>query len=438
MTVVVRVLVEGVLFLLCLSSPMSSRSVTRSPPVRVGGVRREILAYADVLNSAVAGSSLRGKDGGMAKSGHLGYDTEPERAFGESSDVGPAAPRGRGSVISEGNVSSATTGFMAEAIRSSAREARTLGFLKHPPKDVPEGELPWEKRPRRNLFARLFRYDGDVPLVNNERACAEYFYCARSAAVDLPDVDDLIHAQEFNDMARSSAQVLLLTFLVGGFLFVFWFVRLFHRHLFFLYAKEHTIWVVHHYERDLKRARGKLEDMFVEKELRDDKIKNLQQLVKDLTFAVEKAASEAESLRTELSASSIREAILRAQIGDQQSSLGARIDYLERSRDEYAAKEVARAVRAVIEKYRGHFERLKAYLSDKERVRDLVFREYQMTGIVSCLEACIREEILIPREKLDRHEEALKEFTRFLDNTEVAALDDEDLVLSPLSFPSRD
>lgn len=49
--------------------------------------------------------------------------------------------------------------------------------------------------------------------MNDERACAEYFCCARSAFTDIPDADDLVHAQVFKDMARSYAQVLLLSFL---------------------------------------------------------------------------------------------------------------------------------------------------------------------------------------------------------------------------------
>lgn len=146
----------------------------------------------------------------MAKSGPFGYDTEPERAVGESNDVGPAALRDGGSVRSGGDASSAATGFMADAIRSLDREAHTPGFLKRPSEDALESELPGEKRLRRNLFARLFRYDEDVPLVNNECACAEYFYCVRGAAVSLPNFDDLVHSQEFKDMARSITQVLFL------------------------------------------------------------------------------------------------------------------------------------------------------------------------------------------------------------------------------------
>ncbi|KAL0864836.1 hypothetical protein Bca101_043954 [Brassica carinata] len=391
-----------------LPSPTPSCSTMRSPSVRVGGVRQAIPAYVDVLNSAMAGSSFGG-DGGMAKSSPFSDDTEPEREVGESNDAGPVAPGSGGLVRPARDIPPTATGFMADAIRSSAWEARTRGFLKRPSKGVSESELPREKRPRRNLFARLFRYDEDVPLVNDERACADFFFCARSDAVSLPDADDLVHAQEFKDMARSDTQ-----------------------------AKAHALRVVHLYERDLKRARRKLEDMFAEKELRDDKIKELEKLVMALTLVAEKAASEAESLRADLSASLSHEAILRAQIGDQKSSLGARIDYLERSHEEYAAREVARAICATIEKYQGCLERVRAYLSDQERVWDLVFRENQMTGIVSCLEACIREGILILREKLEHHEGALREFTRLLDSTEVAVLDVEDLVLSPHYSPSCD
>ncbi|CAN6917206.1 unnamed protein product, partial [Brassica oleracea] len=123
--------------------------------------------------------------------------------------------------------------------------------------------------------------------------------------------DDLVHAQEFKDMARAYAQ------------------------------------------KDLNKARAKLETMFSEKQTRDDKIKELEVVAKEFASAVETATARAESLQANLFASISREAILRAQVGDQQNSLGARITYLERSRDDYVAQEVARAVRAAIAKYRG-------------------------------------------------------------------------------------
>ncbi|KAG2258059.1 hypothetical protein Bca52824_077353 [Brassica carinata] len=164
--------------------------------------------------------------------------------------------------------------------------------------------------------------------------------------------------------------------------------------------------------------------MFAEKESRDARIKELEVTVDGLS-------SSAEVLRTKLAASSSREAILRSQIGDQQNALGARFNLLERSREDYAAKEVARAVRETVAKYRGRLERVRAYLDDQERLKELVFKENQMTGIVSCLEVCIEEGIPIPSEKLRRHRVALREYTDLWDNTEVATLEDDDLVLSP-------
>ena len=183
--------------------------------------------------------------------------------------------------------------------------------------------------------------------------------------------------------------------------------------------------LVYLYVKDLKRVRAKLEDMFAEKELRDNRIKELEITVDGLNSAVE-------TLRAELLSSSSREAILRSQIGDQHNTLGARIDYLERSSEDYAAKAVARAVREAVAKYRDRLDRVKAYLVDQQRVKDLVFKENQMTGIVSCLEACIEVGIPIPSKKLRLHQAALREYTDLLDNTDVAALDDDDLVLSPL------
>lgn len=111
--------------------------------------------------------------------------------------------------------------------------------------------------------------------------------------------------------------------------------------------------LIYLYEKDLNKARDKLETMFSEKETRDDKIKELEVVAKELASAVETATARAESLQANLFASISREAILRAQVGDQQNSLGARITYLERSRDDYVAQEVARAVRVAIAKYRG-------------------------------------------------------------------------------------
>ena len=80
--------------------------------------------------------------------------------------------------------------------------------------------------------------------------------------------------------------------------------------------------LVYLYEKDLKRVRAKLEDVFTEKELCDNRMKELEVTVDGLNSAVE-------ALRAELPASSSREAILRSQIGDQQSTLGVRIDTLK-------------------------------------------------------------------------------------------------------------
>ncbi|KAL0714040.1 hypothetical protein Bca4012_021018 [Brassica carinata] len=320
---------RGLLPPLCPPSLVPSQNMARSPLVRNGGVRRVIPAYSDILNSTVDDSSLRGRDRDVAKSSPFNCDIESERAIGESSGIG------------------------RYPLLGSPGE-RQLGSLKRPSEDALVEEFLGQKRSRKNPYARVFCYNGNTPFVNDERACVEYFFCARNAAINIPDVDDLVHAQDFKDMARSSAQ-----------------------------ARAHTVRVVHHYERDLKRARGKLEDMFAEKELRDDKIRKLEALVKDLTYVVENTASKAESPQAELSALSNREAILRSQIGYQKNSLGARIDYLEWSREDYAAKEVARA------------------------------------------------------EKLRRHEVVLREYTHLLDYTDVAVLDDEDLVLSLLPSPSH-
>ncbi|KAH0883857.1 hypothetical protein HID58_059953 [Brassica napus] len=56
--------------LLSLSRPTSSASshgVARSPSVRTGGILRAIPAYTDVFNNVATGSSLRGRDSGVAK-----------------------------------------------------------------------------------------------------------------------------------------------------------------------------------------------------------------------------------------------------------------------------------------------------------------------------------------------------------------------------------
>ncbi|KAF3494975.1 hypothetical protein DY000_02055954 [Brassica cretica] len=66
-------------------------------------------------------------------------------------------------------------------------------------------------------------------------------------------------------------------------------------------------------------ARAKLEDMFTEKEARDDKVKELETVAKELASAVETATAKAESLQAALGASinprkvarAVRDAIMR-------------------------------------------------------------------------------------------------------------------------------
>ncbi|XP_013617563.1 PREDICTED: uncharacterized protein At3g60930, chloroplastic-like [Brassica oleracea var. oleracea] len=203
------------------------------------------------------------------------------------SAVSLVAPRGGEPVTAEGKSSGVPPagGFMADAIRSSALGGRESGSLKRPSEGIMVGDIHEEKRSRRDPYARVFRYDRDTPFVNEERACAEYFCLPRNAFTNIPDADDLVHAKEFKDMAHFDA-----------------------------HSKAHAVRLVYLYEKDLKRMRTKLEDMFAEKELRDNRIKELEVTVDGLNSAVE-------TLKAELSASSSRDAILRSQIGDQQNTL---------------------------------------------------------------------------------------------------------------------
>ncbi|KAF3604428.1 hypothetical protein F2Q69_00034136 [Brassica cretica] len=152
-------------------------------------------------------------------------------------------------------------------------------------------------------------------------------------------------------------------------------------------SNAHAVRLVYLYERDLRRVRAKLEDMFAEKESCDTRIKELE-------VAVGGLSSSAEVLRAELAASSSREAILRSQIGDQQNALG---------RGSVISSKVAKIVL-------------------RRRWLGLFVRPLRSIGAG----------IPIPSEKLRRHRVALREYTDLLDNTEVAALEDDDLVVSPL------
>ncbi|KAL0713416.1 hypothetical protein Bca4012_020394 [Brassica carinata] len=143
------------------SSPALLRRAARSPSVHTGGVCRDIPLYSSVMNDEVTSPSLREGNRGVAKSIPLNHDLEPERAFGESSEVGPTAPGGGESVVAE---------KMADAFRSAVRKS---GSLKRPSEGVPVEGAPEEK----------------------------------SAVTDILDVDDLAHPQEFKDLARSDAQV---------------------------------------------------------------------------------------------------------------------------------------------------------------------------------------------------------------------------------------
>ena len=193
------------------SSPVPPRRAARSPSVRTRGVRRDIPPYSSVMNDEVTGPSLREGNRGMAQSNPLNCDVEPERAFCESDGMTPAAPEGGEPVSVERGASDTalTGGFMADATRSVVREGRESRSLKRPCECVPTEGAPEEKISRRDPYARVFRYNKGTPFVNDERACAEYFYLLRNAFTDIPDVDDLVHAQEFKDMSRSTAQVLL-------------------------------------------------------------------------------------------------------------------------------------------------------------------------------------------------------------------------------------
>ncbi|KAF2585532.1 hypothetical protein F2Q70_00036138 [Brassica cretica] len=246
---------------------------------------------------------------GVAKSSPSNRDVESERVVGRSSGLSPTTPLG-GESVCDGNSLPPTVpsvdrpSFMADAIHSSSGRGGYRGsdsLKRHLDDVIPEEAAG--KKPRKNPYDRVFRYNGDTPFVNDERACAEYYCGARNP---------------FFDIMRT-----------------IWFM-----------LRNSRTWLA-------LMPKAKLETMFSEKQTRDDKIKELEVVAKELASAVETATARAESLQANLFASISREAILRAQVGDQQNSLGARITYLERSRDDYVAQEVARAVRAAIAKYRG-------------------------------------------------------------------------------------
>ncbi|KAF2586668.1 hypothetical protein F2Q70_00035176 [Brassica cretica] len=326
-------------------SPVMPCRAARSPSVRTGGARRDIPPYSSVMNDEVTSPSLREENMGMAQSSPLNRDVEPERAFGESGGMNPAAPEGGEPVSVERGASDTapTGGFMADAIRSDVREGRESRSLKRLSEDVPTEGTPEEKRSQRDPHARVFRYNNDTPFVNDERACAEYLCLPRNAFTDIPD------------------------------------------------SNAHAVRLVYLYERNLWRVRAKLEDMFAEKESCDTRIKELEVTVGGLS-------SSAEVLRAELAASSSREAILRSQIGDQQNALG---------RGSVISSEVAKIVL-------------------RRRWLGLFVRPVRSIGAG----------IPIPSENLRRHRVALREYTDLLDNTEVAALEDDDLVVSPLPSSS--
>lgn len=127
------------------SSPALLRRAARSPSVHTGGVCRDIPLYSSVMNDEVTSPSLREGNRGVAKSIPLNHDLEPERAFGESSEVGPTAPGGGESVVAEkgASVVAPSGGFMADAFRSAVRKS---GSLKRPSEGVPVEGAPEEKR----------------------------------------------------------------------------------------------------------------------------------------------------------------------------------------------------------------------------------------------------------------------------------------------------
>ncbi|CAN6923986.1 unnamed protein product, partial [Brassica oleracea] len=191
----------------------------------------------------------------VAKSSPSNCDVESERVVGRSSGLSPTTPLG-GESACDGNSLPPTVpsvdrpSFMADAIHSSSDRGGYRGsdsLKRHLDDVIPEEAAG--KKPRKDPYDRVFRYNGDTPF------------------------------------------------------------------------------------KDLNKAMAKLETMFSEKETRDDKIKELEVVANELASAVETATARAESLQADLFASISREAILRAQVGDQQDSLGARISYLERSRN---------------------------------------------------------------------------------------------------------
>ncbi|KAF3529930.1 hypothetical protein DY000_02040716 [Brassica cretica] len=191
--------------------------VTRRALLEFGsGSSSEITSYADLPDSVAVGSS-HGGNRGVAKSSPSNRDMEPERVVGRSSVLNPTAPLGWESVCDCNSLpptvpSVDQPSFMVDAIHSSSGRGGHRGSvsLKRHLDDVFLEEAA-DKKTRKDPYARVFRYNGDTPFVNDERACAEYYFCARNPFTNIPDADDLVHAQELKDMARADAQIFLFS-----------------------------------------------------------------------------------------------------------------------------------------------------------------------------------------------------------------------------------
>lgn len=154
------------------------------------GVHREIPSYADLSDSVAVGSS-HGGNRGVAKSSPSNRDVESERVVGRSSGLSPTTPLG-GESVCDGNSLPPTIpsvdrpSFMADAIHSSSGQGGYRGsdsLKRHLDDVIPEEAAG--KKPRKDPYDRVFRYNGDTPFVNDERACAEYYCGARNPFFDI-------------------------------------------------------------------------------------------------------------------------------------------------------------------------------------------------------------------------------------------------------------
>ncbi|KAG2303984.1 hypothetical protein Bca52824_032635 [Brassica carinata] len=388
--------------------PESSKRKREASPKKRGKVKRKIPEYSDVIKETAPGFSFRDPKEGASS-------LAPPSGSSFTSDVAPLTT----SAVPSSGVVEIKSSLMAPSGLSDPEPLAVLSPMvsPHSPDAPPVAKEVFEMAigDQAGLIVsrggeggvRVFPKNSSSLLISPEDYARLFSgLCPPSGSALVPE--ELVFPQSYVEWASLEAQ-----------------------------SKIRCNVMIDQYNRRCMRL---CEDLEVERRALAVEKERLSRLSSSLD-ALKESSGELESVNRRLSAEAARlreEASEREHreemLLDQKAALETEVSHLTESRQRLLSLERERVTSVLSSLFGSFVDKVRAYLSNHNRVRPQILAENQLTGVVSCLERYISEGISIPAEQLAENKHALMLKTAALDEMVVHELEMEDLPLLPLAI----